>query len=177
MGKKTESKEKETKGCVGYVKEGIMKNARMIVVYSASNDPKDIYDEYSEIYGQDIKIRYCLCSNAKSAHNKFKEKLEPNHHLGNIYCSTSLSVDGRLREATEEKTVHNYPKASKKKKDESDDDKPKKSKPKPKGKSKKTKNADTESDNESDDESSDSEPEEETKPKSKKIADKFSRRK
>ena len=104
MGKKSDTK--ETKGCVGYVKEGIIKNGRLIVVYSTSDDPKNLYDEYSETHGRDIKIRYCLCNNVKSAYKEFKESIDPSHHIGNIYCSTSASVDGRLREAADEKVVH-----------------------------------------------------------------------
>lgn len=129
--KKTSPKE-SSKGCVGYIKDGIIKGGNIVVCKSDSEDPKDLFNEYKNIYGTSIMLKYVVCENSSEKFDKFKDKIKSSIYCSNIYLGFSSTIDKELESICDEKTkVLTYKeseKETKKKETKNDDEKETKTK-------------------------------------------------
>ena len=64
---------KSTKGCVGYICDGCIKQGKFIFAFCESDDPNELRDNLVKSYGSGITYNYVNCEEPEDVFNKFKK--------------------------------------------------------------------------------------------------------
>jgi hypothetical protein len=92
-------------GCIGYLKDGIIKSGYIILVKTEDDTPSELFKKYKEIYGDNMIYCYVICKDVNKKFELLQNKMKINRETGNIYNGFSSGTNDILQEVTGEKNI------------------------------------------------------------------------
>jgi len=105
-------KQKETKGCVGYVSDGIINAGTVKLFVSQDTVPENVYNELTPYYGSNITLKYANVSDPQTFYEAYVESFstlpEEKKITDDIFRAPKATAATNLRTTTKAQ-LHYYP--------------------------------------------------------------------